>query len=333
MWQSRNKSPTGFHIAVLIGSLHFSGDVSSAVSFVFFGDSACAGNHVLQVCHTSETHTELAQGGWPDIIAQQLAHEAHNQHAVCDDTACADQFADAGVGVQRVEVAGCARVTHQLQVCHRRFDQFRNFVTYLHIFVIHLCRSLGIGRHGLYSFRIVVLFAHDYYLARFEHGYPLLVRILYLCGDDIHRAALSLARFAINDGRHAGQDIARMDGREIFILFLAVQNAHDVNARAHQLAYHLAIAPEGECRWAGWIKWHIVITGRLRLFFARIDRVIIANGERQLANFTALDLEAERGKALTYNAFVEHRHCSLLDQGRGKPRPYSVRVGVALRVG
>src|SRR5579863_3837530 len=97
-----------------------------------------------------------------------------------------------------------------------------------------------------------------------------------------------------------------MDGREIFVFFLAVQDAHDVDARAHQLPYHLAVAPEGEGSGRRRVDWHIVVTSSLRLRFAGINRVFVADGKRQFANLAALDFYAERGKAAANDAFVEH---------------------------
>ena len=82
--------------------------IRDAVGFVFFGDGTGAGNYVFQVGHAFEAHSEFAQGGWADVVAEHLANEAHDQHTVRDDAASADQFADFGVGMQRVEVTGRA---------------------------------------------------------------------------------------------------------------------------------------------------------------------------------------------------------------------------------
>src|SRR5579859_1618957 len=147
MGHRRYKCAAGFYVAVLVGGLRFAGDVGHAVAFVFFGNDAGAGNYVFLVRHAVEAHAEFAQSGRAGIITEHLSDEAHDEHSVRDDAAGADQFADFGVGMQRVEVSGRARVAHQLQVCYRGLHQLRNLVANLDIFVIQLCGSLGVTGH------------------------------------------------------------------------------------------------------------------------------------------------------------------------------------------
>src|SRR5713101_4353255 len=147
VWQRRYKRPCNFHIAVLIGCLHLAGDTRLAISLIFFGHCARAGNLVTYARHPFKAYIEFAQRGWPNIIAQQLSHETHNQHPVSDDAAYAERLPDLGIGMQRIKVTRCACVSYQLQVCNRPFDQPGELISHLHIFVIELCRGLGIGCH------------------------------------------------------------------------------------------------------------------------------------------------------------------------------------------
>src|SRR5579884_3449626 len=151
-----------------------------------------------------------------------------------------------------------------------------------------------------------LLFSNDHDGACLQYRHTLLIGIVGLRRDDFHRACLTLARFRIGDRHYACQDIARIDGRKVLILFFAMQNTHNVNACADQLSNHLAVAPESESSRRGWINRHIGISGGLRGFFALVNRVVITDGLREFADFAALDLDGERGEALADLAFVEH---------------------------
>src|SRR5579884_444151 len=150
--QRGHEGAGGLHVAVLVCRLKLARDALLAVGLVLLGDGAGAGNHVVEVRHALEAHAELAQGRRADVIPQKLAQEAHNQHAVRDDAARADHFADLRVGVQRVEIAGRARVAHQLQVCDAGLDQLRNLIADLHVFKIPGLHVLRVGCHDLISF-------------------------------------------------------------------------------------------------------------------------------------------------------------------------------------
>src|SRR5216684_1184103 len=191
VWQRRYKRPCNFHIAILIGCLQLAGDTCLAISFVFFGNCARAANLVTYARHPFKACIEFAQRGWPNIIAQQLSHETHNQHPVSDDAAYAERLPDLGIGMQRIKVTRCACVSYQLQVCNRPFDQPGELISHLHIFVIELCRGLSIGCHMYLLFvvaSIYNLFLSRYnYLARTQQIPSVLVGIANLVGEDIHR--------------------------------------------------------------------------------------------------------------------------------------------------
>ncbi len=89
-----------------------------AISFVFFGDGAGASDNIIEMRHAFEAHAKLSQRRGTDIIAEHLANKTHNQHPMSDDASGADYFADFGIGMQRIEVARCTGIAHQL-VRHR----------------------------------------------------------------------------------------------------------------------------------------------------------------------------------------------------------------------
>src|SRR5579883_806831 len=237
VWQRRHKCACHFDIAILINGLHFSGDACLAIGLVFLGDLAGAGDLVADACHAAESHAKFAQRARSHIVAKQLPHKAHNQHAVSNNAARADHFSKLGIGVQGIEIAGRACITHELQVCDRSFYQLRQGIAYLHIFIIAYgcslettCLFLSIGRHRLPP---DLLFAHNNHGTGFQYSLTVLIRILRLGGDDIHRgAALALARFAIHHGHHARQCIAWIDRSQVFILLFAMQDTHHVDAQA-----------------------------------------------------------------------------------------------------
>src|SRR5579875_2824746 len=100
MGQSRHESACGFDIAVLINGLHFSGDARLAIGLVFLGDLAGAGDLVANTGHASEAHAKFTQCPGPYSVAEQLSHEAHNQHTVRNNAARADHLSKLGIGVQ-----------------------------------------------------------------------------------------------------------------------------------------------------------------------------------------------------------------------------------------
>src|SRR5258708_26961424 len=100
----------------------------------------------------------------------------------------------------------------------------------------------------------------------------MLIRIIYLNGEDIHRgASLALSRFAIDQRHHTCECITRVDWRKILVFFFTVQDAHQVNAKTGNLADHFSIAPQCECGWCGRVEWYIGLAGTFSLFPALVN--------------------------------------------------------------
>src|SRR5271157_4277965 len=69
--------------------------------------------------------------------------------------------------------------------------------------LLKLCRSLS----------------HNHGLASFEYKRIVLVGVVYLKSDDIHRTSLGMARFGIDQPHYSCERIAGIDGCEILVIF------------------------------------------------------------------------------------------------------------------
>ena len=96
-------------------------------------DAPATRHDVLQADQRREPDPELADGAGPRPVRHGLADEAHREHPVREDTAHAGGPGELVVLVDRVEVAGRARVAGELDLLDRPLDERRELVAHLDV--------------------------------------------------------------------------------------------------------------------------------------------------------------------------------------------------------
>src|SRR3981081_2836568 len=66
--EGSDKGSGDFHIAVLVGRLHFSGNPGFAIALVLLSNGSRASDYIIEVDHPFETHAKFAQGQRSHVV-------------------------------------------------------------------------------------------------------------------------------------------------------------------------------------------------------------------------------------------------------------------------
>src|SRR5262249_25698403 len=199
-------------LALLVRRHALAIDEGLAVDLVAPGDGAGAGDGIARPHAGREAHLVAAEVPRAHEVRQATRHESRGQHAVAEHRGIAGGAGEGLVVVDRVEVAGRARVAHEVRpgevLDHDGRDRCARHETTAHVLLLD-----GIG-------------SVDRRMARGGGHLAVLVAIVGLADDEGHRAAApALLLEHVLGPRAEGEDVAGADGLHVLELLLAVQQA------------------------------------------------------------------------------------------------------------
>src|SRR5579859_6406064 len=110
----------------------------------------------------------------------------------------------------------------------------------------------------------------------------------------------------IQHGHDARQRLAGVDGSQVFVRLLTMDQARHIQAQFGKLLDEAPVLPEEEDGRGCGRQWNVLVSLRLSSLLILIDRIGVADGKRQFAQFYRLDMRREGWKAISYLAGIKH---------------------------